>query len=118
MAERDELIGRRIAELRLAAGLTQEQLAGRAGMATENLSRAERGRTTPHLNKLIGIARALDVTLDELVEGRGTATEPRTEILLIIKRLGTLDAKTAGHTARMLGAFLDALEEDRRGRSE
>lgn len=115
MADRDELIGQRIAELRRASGLTQEQLASTAGMASENLSRAERGKTLPHLDKLIGLSRALGVTLDELVEGRGNKTEPGTEVIRLIRRLESLDESTARHAARMLDAFLDALDEGRGG---
>jgi transcriptional regulator with XRE-family HTH domain len=111
MSEHDESIGRRIAELREAAGMTQEDLAGKAGMATENLSRAERGRTTPHLMKLIGIADALGVTLDDIVRGE---TTKGAEVVRLVRRIEALDEETARRVSRVVNVLLDVLEADRR----
>ena len=118
MPELKELIGRRIAEARQEAGLTQEELAERAGLASENLSRAERGRSTLRTSKLIAVADSLGVTIDDLARGRSVRpvdVEPpkRSRALTrLIKRLDELDDETAQHAAKLLTVFLNALESN------
>lgn len=57
--------GARIRELRKEAKLSQEELAGRAHIATSYLSDLERGQQSPTLDVLNRIVRALNVTLAE-----------------------------------------------------
>ena len=109
MAEHDESIGRRIADLRKAANLTQEELASKAKMAPENLSRAERGQTLPHLSKLIGLANALGVSLDDLAQGRAATQQRGAEVVRLIRRIEALDEETAGDIAKVLNVLLDVL---------
>lgn len=52
-------IGRRIRERRLQAGLTQAELARRAGVRAETLNRIERARTTPDFATLRKLSAAL-----------------------------------------------------------
>jgi DNA-binding XRE family transcriptional regulator len=54
--------GRRVRQLRIAAGLTQTALAKRAGMNRTHLSRLERSRLTPTLLTLTRLAKTLQVT--------------------------------------------------------
>ena len=112
MAEKTT-IGKRISDLRKAAGLTQEELAAKAGMAVENLSRAERDQTTPHLMKLVGIADALEVSLDDLAQGRASAQRLGPEVVRLIRRLEGLDEKRAKQVSKVLNTLLDVLEEKR-----
>lgn len=67
-------LGARIKAAREAAGLTVEQAAGRAEMATQNWHRLERdsdtGRADPRISTVRRVAQALGVTLDELVSDR------------------------------------------------
>jgi transcriptional regulator with XRE-family HTH domain len=58
-------LGARIKELRKQAGISQEELADRAGMHWTYLSDLERGRQTPTLDMVNRLARGLDVTLVE-----------------------------------------------------
>jgi DNA-binding XRE family transcriptional regulator len=55
-------MGRRVRQLRVAAGLSQTALAKRAGMDRTHLSRLERGRLTPTLATLTRLAKTLQVT--------------------------------------------------------
>ncbi len=71
-------IGRRVAQLRAARKVTQEQLAERVGAATQTIRRIERGRTTPPLGRLLAIASALGVQLIDLFEGADAAVPPPT----------------------------------------
>ncbi len=64
----DQLIRQRIRSLRLARGWTLDALAARCHISPSNLSRIETGRRRIALDQLVPIARALDTTIDQLVE--------------------------------------------------
>lgn len=66
MTERADIagIGRRIVEIRREAGLTQEQLAERAGISVVHLCNIELGKKTPGQTVLIRIAESLEVATD------------------------------------------------------
>jgi transcriptional regulator with XRE-family HTH domain len=60
-------VGRRVAQLRKAQGLTQVELAATAGLSPSLLAQIEQGKTAnPTLATLIGLAKALGVSLGEL----------------------------------------------------
>ena len=60
--------GTNIARLRQAQGMTQKELAERAGISIRYLSRIEEGNyLSPHIKTLSRVAYALKVTLSELV---------------------------------------------------
>lgn len=67
MSER-ELVGKRIQELRKAQGLSQDQIAERADISPNYLSRIERGKENPTLDMLIKLAHALDVEMWEMFD--------------------------------------------------
>lgn len=60
-------IGRRIRQLRTAAGLTLEQLATAIDRAPSQVSMIETGKREPKLTQLQLIARALDTTIDQIL---------------------------------------------------
>lgn len=60
-------LGRRIAETRKAAGLSQDQLADAIGMERRSIQRYEGGTRDPRFTDLVRIADALGVPLAELV---------------------------------------------------
>lgn len=62
-----ERIGQRIAALRKLAGMSQDQLALRAGLQRTHVSRIEAGKYAVTLETIQAIAEALDMTVD-LVE--------------------------------------------------
>ncbi|MFC9464727.1 helix-turn-helix domain-containing protein [Streptomyces coelicoflavus] len=66
--ELDGLVRKRIRALRVAQGWSLEELAGRANLSQSSLSRIENGRRRLALDHLVTLARALDTTLDQLVE--------------------------------------------------
>ena len=70
--ELDSLVRKRIRALRVAQGWSLEELAGRANLSQSSLSRIENGQRRLALDQLVTLARALDTTLDQLVE---TATD-------------------------------------------
>lgn len=72
-----EDLGRRIARAREAAGLSQSELAGRVGLSQSAVSRIESGLRGVDSIELAEIARALDVTVLDLLESRPLAQELR-----------------------------------------
>lgn len=60
--------GQNMRTTRLSQGLSQEQLAGRAGLHSTEISRLERGVRDPRLSTIVRIAQALNVPLAALVE--------------------------------------------------
>ncbi|WP_406142087.1 helix-turn-helix domain-containing protein [Streptomyces sp. NBC_01089] len=67
----DSLVRKRIRALRAAQGWSLEELANRARMSQSSLSRIENGQRRLALDQLLTLARALDTTLDQLVETAG-----------------------------------------------
>ena len=66
--ELDNLVRQRIRGLRLARGWSLDDLAARSYLSPSTLSRIETGHRRIALDQLAPIARALDTTLDRLVE--------------------------------------------------
>ncbi|NJP93859.1 helix-turn-helix domain-containing protein [Nonomuraea sp. FMUSA5-5] len=64
----DSLVRKRIRALRVAQGWSLEELATRARLSQSSLSRIENGRRRLALDQLVTLARALDTSLDQLVE--------------------------------------------------
>ncbi|MEQ8453726.1 MAG: helix-turn-helix transcriptional regulator [Sandaracinaceae bacterium] len=62
-------LGQRIRELRLAAGLTQAELARRTGIHRPNIARVEAGRHTPSLETIARLANAIGVPTTRVLEG-------------------------------------------------
>lgn len=66
--ELDSLVRKRIRALRVAQGWSLADLAARAHISQSTLSRIENGRRRLALDQLVTLARALDTSLDQLVE--------------------------------------------------
>lgn len=62
-------LGKRLRELRLAAGLTQAELARRTGIHRPNIARVEAGRHTPSLETLARLAQAIGVSTTRVLSG-------------------------------------------------
>jgi transcriptional regulator with XRE-family HTH domain len=94
-------IGQRVRAARIAAGLSQGQVAERSGVAQPAISRIERGETRePGVLIMAGIARALDVTVDELV-AHNVRRRPPQHVLL--ERIAALEARVAALEQRAEG---------------
>lgn len=60
-------LGKTIAAIRKARGLNQDELAGAANIERSYMGAIERGERNPSYDKLVNIAKALKVSLSELV---------------------------------------------------
>jgi transcriptional regulator with XRE-family HTH domain len=67
----EKRFGERVRELRKACGLSQEELAHRAGVHRTYLGGIERGERNPSLRNISAIAEALQVTLSDLFSFSG-----------------------------------------------
>lgn len=67
----NQAFARRLTQLRESAGLSQSALAERSGMSRTYIYRVESARTLPLLPTAARLARALDMTLSQLLEGLG-----------------------------------------------
>ena len=75
-------IARRLKKLRATAGMSQQSLAVAAGLSVSLVSQIERGsRSDPRTSTTAALARALGVTLDELVAGTNPSTSAATGTL-------------------------------------
>lgn len=69
----DNTVRMRIRSLRKARGWSLDSLAERAFMSPSNLSRIETGARTLSLHQLTSLARALNISLDQLTESEDDA---------------------------------------------
>jgi len=61
-------LGRNIREFRLSSNMSQADLADKAKIRQPLISKMERGRGNPTLDSIVRIARALGVTVIELLD--------------------------------------------------
>jgi transcriptional regulator with XRE-family HTH domain len=62
-------LANRIKELRDRKGISQEELAHRAGLSRTGMGFLETGKRWPRLDTLMKVAEGLNITLDELLKG-------------------------------------------------
>lgn len=60
-------IGRRIKELRIESGMTQQQLAQKIGVATNTISQYEKGLSKTSIDVIVNLAAVLGTTADYLL---------------------------------------------------
>ena len=75
MTESSQPDGTRLRLARQARGLSQQQLAGVAGVTRQAVSAVESGHSDPSLRVALGLARALGMTVEELF-GPGDLGDP------------------------------------------
>lgn len=99
----DEL-GKRIKNLRLEKGLTQENLAEYVGCNTSHISNIENSYTKLSLNVLLAVANALNVSVDYLLADQlnSTSTVLSQEI---IKKLNKCDDKDKERIIQIIDIF-------------
>jgi transcriptional regulator with XRE-family HTH domain len=100
--------GELLRQHRLQLGLSQAELAERAGVPDRTLQSWEQGKRTPVSAEFLRVARALGTTADELarplLEGEGQAAPPSEPLSRRLKRV-----------ARELAALAAEVEEMEKG---
>lgn len=99
-----QAIGKRIKQLRLAKGLTQQELAEQANISTTHMSVIERGVKYPRLDTFIGIANALEVSADTLLIGQvvHTSTASASELSELLSKAAPRDRERILNALRAL----------------
>lgn len=86
------MISRNIQAARKALGLTQEDLAGRLGVARQTVAKWESGESLPDLENAYALAKLLGVSVDDLIAHNEATTgypiPPRGKPIFGIVRMG------------------------------
>ncbi|KKR06250.1 MAG: hypothetical protein UT34_C0001G0290 [candidate division WS6 bacterium GW2011_GWF2_39_15] len=64
----DVKFGKIVKEMRLKSGLTQEKLAFKADVSSNYIGRIERGMVSPSITVVYSVAKAMGITLKELLK--------------------------------------------------
>ena len=83
-----KIVGESIATRRRRAGMTQEELAGKLGIASDTLSRMAKGRFAPKISRFRDIASALNCSVADLFrDADNNASARASTIAQILKPL-------------------------------
>jgi transcriptional regulator with XRE-family HTH domain len=100
-------VGRRLGELRVAAGLSPRRVATKAGLRVSALAAIERGMGSPSVRALDGVARQLRVSLSQLIREAQEKPKPKGEELkALLARVG----RDVAELPNSLGDKLAAVE--------
>lgn len=91
----ERAIGARLTALRSARGLTQEQLAGAAGVTKGYVSKIENGRVVPPIGTLLRIARALGSDVAEFLKPVDDDTEDAVSVVRAGERVNVVRGASA-----------------------
>jgi len=114
----EDHIGKRIKALRLSLGLTQEQLGERADLHYSYVGQVERGDKLPSLKSLKKLARALNTSVEVLLEeGEDYLSTSSAELLLreltsLLEGRPLEDIRLVLEMTRLLLARLDVPDDD------
>jgi len=85
-------IGQCIAKRRLAANLTQDQVAEKLGIGYEAVSRMERGKSIPTVIRLVELAEIFNCGVEELInESSSRPDDQAAQIKFMLSQLGNKD---------------------------
>lgn len=87
-----KVVGDRIRILRTEKGLSQEDLAHKAGVSTSHVGKLERGQKNPSLSSIEKVTNALEITLEDLFKyiQPSFGEFDNTTLSLLINKLATL----------------------------
>jgi len=111
IASAEKTIGTRIAEVRKRQAMTQVQLAAKLGMGQSLLSRYERGTLRLHGALVMEIARALQVSTDEILGLKETKANGFLADRRFVRRLQQIE----GLSKRKKEALLTTIDAFLRG---
>lgn len=70
-----EIIGKRLREIRLSKGFTQEYVANKVDVNTSHISNIENNRVKVSLSALVNICNALETTVDYVLNNQYTDSD-------------------------------------------
>ena len=102
-----EKIGKCIAKRRLAANLTQDQVAEELGIGYEAISRMERGKSIPTVIRLIELAEIFGCEIQELLtETSNRPDDQSSQIKRMLSELNVKDREVIMDTLQNLYAHM------------
>jgi len=103
----NEEIGKRLAEYRKKAGLSQAQLGEMLGLEKESVSRIESGKIAPSLSRLVMFCESLDVSFEELlINASPHPTDEARALIASLQGLSLRQRQIVLQTAHNLAALL------------
>ena len=103
-------LGKNVRKYRLILGFTQEKLAGKCECSNSHIGQIGNARGIPSLNKVVKIANALSVTVDQLL--KESYTNPEVVYLReIAERIEKYPVARRIQACEALMAYLDSLEK-------
>ena len=108
MSDVAQRLGQQIRTLRIARGLSQEELAARSGLHVQTLSRIERGTTKTSFEHAVAIATGLEVSAATFCAPFMPKASQGNDALMA--RLRELGPENYERAMGMLELFLDAAE--------
>lgn len=105
-----KVLGKRIANLRKQKGMNQEEFADVSGKMINTISNIERGLSDPKVTTLMSIAKALNISMEELFsenkQEQASKVLPQ-NIVAIIQILQRQDDKTLKVIQKQIEALLE-----------
>lgn len=108
-----EDLGRQIKKQRVRAGLSQAELAARADISVQHICNVENAHTKIGLNKLVCVANAMGITVDQLLcsslkENRAIYSN---EIAIIIEKYSESELRTLPEYLRYFGYISELIQK-------
>ena len=113
----EKKLGRRCSDYRKRSGLTQAKLAEKIGVATETISRLERGAAMPSLSRMESLCDALGIELHDLFRLRARETlsdRAIDELVALVRRRPTGDIELMITLATRFFEHLDSIQTARK----
>ncbi len=109
----NSIFGKRLAQLRKARGITQQGLGNKIGVSKRAIAYYEGETHNPPANKLDSLAKALDVTIEELLGTKPLKNKPTIKNRKLLQGLNVLE-KLPKEDQKSVLSFIDALSIKRK----
>lgn len=110
-------MGKRISKFRKETGLTQAELAEKAGVTPQTISTCETGSKALKPWNIVKICSALDVSADNLLCGKAS----NDDLSILTEKVSKLSLEQYKHLENIVNSFLAAVgisDEDKGGSSD
>jgi len=105
MPENNVNVGQRIKDVRVAKGLSIEEVAGKSGISEETISSIETHLVSPPLGNLVSLAKVFGVSVGDFFGEKGDSSFciVRSDDRKTVSRFNSNDGKSSGYSYEALG---------------